>query len=110
MIVTYFPNCSPSAIVSGNFCPVVSGKSSTKNPPIIANIPNKRYGSGLHQSPRMKMMGDSIPPIRPVAEQIPRLTFLKRMIIIIITSDDNNKTNDDDDEDDDELRRIKYRI
>ena len=44
--VSYFPNCSPSSIVSGRLWPLVSGKKSTSNPAITATLPNTISGRG----------------------------------------------------------------
>ena len=74
---TYFPNCSPSSIVSGRFFPFVSGKMRANNPPAMERTPKRTNGKGFQKSLKIKINGAEIPPMRPNVEDIPNPTFLK---------------------------------
>lgn len=49
-VKTYFPNCSPSAIDSGNCLFSVSGNNKDKQPPISAKAPKIINGKGVQYS------------------------------------------------------------
>ena len=69
-------NLRASSIVSGSFCPSVSGKKTANAPAMVATTPMMKTGAGSQYTLSRSSRREVMPPILATKEQVPTAWFL----------------------------------